>query len=76
MPASAGCNQEENPFNTLKPEQQGRYFVDDISRGVIIKIHYIFIHISHKFVPKGLIGIKPSLVNALTPNQYSQFLLC
>ena len=44
-------------INTLRPEQNGRHFADDIFKCILLKGEfYILIQISLKCVPWGLIG--------------------
>ena len=55
-----GCH--NNHINTMKPEQNGHHFADVIFKCIFFKESFcIRIHISFKFVPKGLIGKKSSL---------------
>ena len=53
-------------FNTLRPGQNGHYFADNISKSILLNGHcYILIQISLKFVPKGSIDNKPTLVKIM-----------
>ena len=56
--------------NTLRPRQNGRHFVDDISRCIFVKF-CILIKISLKFVPMSPINNIPALVldNGSAPNR-------
>ena len=48
---------EENPFDTLRPRQNGRYFADDIFKCIFLNENvWILIKIALKFVPKGSIN--------------------
>ena len=45
-------------FNTLRPEQNGYYFADDMLKYIILNENYhILIQISMKFVPKNQLKI-------------------
>ena len=51
------------PFDTLRPEQNGRHFADDIFRCIFVNEKFcILIKISLKFVPKDPIDNNPALV--------------
>ena len=53
-------------LNTLRPRQNGRHFPDDISKCIFLNENmWIFIEISLKFVPKGLINNIPALVQIM-----------
>ena len=54
-------------LKTLRPRQNGRHFVGDISKCIFLNENiWIWINISLKFVPKGHIHNIPSLVQILT----------
>ena len=54
------------PFNTLRPRQNGRHFVDDIFKCIFLNENvWIPIKISLKFVPKGPINNIPALVQIM-----------
>ena len=54
-------------FNAMKPEQNGRHFADDIFKGIFVRERFcILIHNSLKFVPKGPIDKKSTLVEVMT----------
>ena len=53
-------------FNTLRPRQNGRHFPDDIFKCFFLNENvWIYITISLKFVPKGLINNIPALVQIM-----------
>ena len=53
-------------FNTLRPRQNGRHFVDDTFKRIFLKENVeISIKISMKFVPKGPINNIPALVQIM-----------
>ena len=53
-------------FNTLRPRQNGRHFIDDIFKCIFLNENvWISIKISLKFVPKGPINNIPALVQIL-----------
>ena len=57
-------------FNTVTPEQYGRRKADDTLKHVFLKQNFsVLIEISLKFVPKGLINNKSSLVQVMTWHQ-------
>ena len=52
--------------NTLRPRQNGRYFLDDIFKGIFLNENaWISLKISLKFVPKVRINNIPSLVQIM-----------
>ena len=52
-----------NPFNTLRPRQNGRHFADDILKCIFLNENvWIPIETSLNFVPKGPIDDIPALV--------------
>ena len=51
--------------NTLKPEQKGCLFADDILKCILLKQNFILIQISLKFVPGGPIDNKSALVQVM-----------
>ena len=54
------------PVNTLRPKQNGRYFVDNIFKCIFLnEIVWIPIKISLKFVPKCPINNIPALVQIM-----------
>ena len=56
----------EVPLNTLRPRQNGRHFVDDIFKCILLNENvWIPNKISMKFVPKGPINNIPSLVQIM-----------
>ena len=57
-------------FNSSPPEQNGRYFVDNIFKYIPVnEKFYIFINISLKLVPKGQINSIPALVQIMAWHQ-------
>ena len=55
----AGRATEHNPFNTLRPRQNGHHFPDDIFKCNFVKgSAWISIRFSHKLVPKVRIDNK------------------
>ena len=53
-------------FNTLRPRQNERHFADDTFKRIFMNESIrISIHISLKFVPKGLINNIPALVQIM-----------
>ena len=53
-------------FNTLGPEQNGRFFADDVFKCIFLNENvWILLKISLKFVPKGPINHIPSLVQIM-----------
>ena len=55
-----------NILNTLRPRQHGRHFPDDIFKYIFLNDDvWIFIEISLKFVPNGLINNIPALVQIM-----------
>ena len=57
---------ESESFNTLRPRQNGRHFVDDTFKRIFVNENVkISINISLKFVPKGLINNIPALVQIM-----------
>ena len=53
-------------FNTLRPRQNGRHFVDDIFKCIFLNENvWIAIKISLKFVPKDSINNIPALVQIM-----------
>ena len=53
-------------FNSLRPIQNGRHFPNDIFKWIFFNENiWIFIKISMKFVPKGLINNIPALVQIM-----------
>ena len=56
----------ENPINTLRPRQNGRYFPDDIFKCIFLNENvWISIKFSLKFVPKVPINNFPALVQLM-----------
>ena len=54
-------------FNTLRPRQNGRHFVDDVFKCIFLNENmWILLKISLKFVPKGPINNIPSLVQIMS----------
>ena len=54
------------PISTWTTEQNGRHFADDILKCIILNENlYIFIKISLKFIPKGQIDNKSTLVKEM-----------
>ena len=50
-------------FNTLRPRQNSRHFPDDIYKCIFLNENaWIWVKISLKFAPKGLINKIPALV--------------
>ena len=53
-------------LNALRPRQNGRHFADDTFKRIFMNENVrIFINISLKFVPKGLINNIPALVQIM-----------
>ena len=53
-------------LNTLRPRQNGRFFADDIFKGIFVNENvWTLIKISPKFVPEGLINNIPALVQIM-----------
>ena len=53
-------------FNTFTPRWNGQHFADDILKCIFFNENiWIWIKISLKFVPKGLINYSPSLVQIM-----------
>ena len=65
----AACQSEagsENPFNTLRPRQNGHRFADHTFKRISLNENVIFsITIPLKFVPKGPINNIPALVQIM-----------
>ena len=56
----------ERAFNTLRPRQDGRHFVDDIFKCIFLNENaWISLEVSLKFVPKVRINNIPALVHIM-----------
>ena len=64
---SLGCGgASTKELNTLRPNQNGRHFADDILKCIFLNENtWILIEISLKFVPKGSINNIPALVQIM-----------